>query len=139
MRTSYSKSCKYCGGQIQLSQTPAGRWLALDGLGKAHKCGRPSNRNQPVSRSSKEDTFKDITFPKEFRLKGEVDKNRRRPGHLPVASQSTENRSVKRRSTRRRQSKKKRRGSRKLSSGQFLLLVFFVGLILLSLWFRLSM
>jgi hypothetical protein len=138
MRSSYSRSCKYCGGQIQLRQTPAGGWVALEESNKVHKCRRPADRKQPVNRRSKEDIFKDITFPKEFSLKSEVGQNQKRPGRIPAPSQSIKKRGVKKQppSSRRASPLETRRNSGRLSNGQLLFLSLVVLLILLSLWSR---
>jgi hypothetical protein len=138
MRSSYSRSCKYCGGQIQLRQTPAGGWVALEGSNKVHKCRRPANRKQPVNRRSTEDIFKEITFPKEFSLKTEIGQNQRRPGRIPPPSQSGEKQGKKRQPARgkRASTLKTHRDSWRLSNGQILFLSLVVLLILLSLWSR---
>jgi hypothetical protein len=181
MRSSYHRACKYCGDQIQLRQTQAGRWVALDESDKVHNCGRRANRNQPEYRSSKEssmsraaprndekeagsrrqlagggqprlippasrfpvsgeDIFKDITFPREFVLKSESGRDQGRSARITRPSPSRGKRGMNRRSPAVRASPLKRhRDSGKLSNGRFLFLSLVILLIVLFLWFRLSM
>ena len=135
MRSTYHRSCKYCGTRIQLRQTPTGQWMAFEGAVEAHKCGRPSNRKQPANQSSKGDIFDDVAFPKEFVLKGET---RRSKGF--AAPRPGKKRSVKRQSPPSAQasSPETRHGFGLASNGRFFLLSIIILLILLFLRSRFS-
>ena len=152
MNYSHNKTCRYCGGPIQLLQMPTGQWVALEEAGKIHHCRRSAGRDEIVKRSSvvrrpeqrpskpskpskpsrpsREDIFKDLPFPNQFILKNEIDRNQKRAGSPLEPSRPKRRRNIKRQVPH----FKLRRNSRKSSNGRFFLLSLVVLMILLSLW-----
>lgn len=159
MNISYSKPCKFCGGQIQLQRTTAGRWVPMEGPDHAHVCRRPPNQNRRAIRSStpsntarasnplrprRKTVDKGNSFPKEFvsksavGLQTEVRKKPRSPRRSSKFSQSRENRGLKKRSLTKKKAlpDKTRRDAERLPTGRLLMSALFFLLVLLSIWSR---
>ena len=136
MSSSYDRKCKYCGCLIKMRETSAGRWAAYDDFDKKHNCKNASSRKRSADRSSIEDDFNDVTFPKEFVLKNEAGRRHQRPARR-TESQPGKRRVVKRQSSRQASHPRGRQGVKRLSGGSLLLLTF-VFLLVLFLLSRLN-